>query len=352
MEDYLEQWMNSMDMSGFNGGVEDFFPGLRISGDELLSLIMEGKAGEALRLLTEQVKGSFGAEVAGMREIFLSILILGIVSALFAEFSDLFAGQQMAQVGFYFLYLYLASVMTKVFLHVSEIASGAVSSILLFIKMFVPTYFVAVGAAQGTSSAAYYYYLTLLAAYLVESVLSALLIPFVYCYVLLALLNGLWPEEKLTLLLDFMKKGIGLGLKILIGAMTGLSLVQALILPVLDGLKISAMRKTISSLPGIGGMAESVTELVIGSAILIKNSVGVLILLLLLTVCLLPLGKIALVSGIVKLGAAVTGIVSDKRIAGAVSRVGEGCFMLFKCVFTSMAMFLIVIAVVAYTLSG
>lgn len=352
MEGYLEQWLDSMDLSEINSGIEAFFPGLQISGDKLLSMVMEGRLWDALCLFTEQVKGGLWAEVTGMRELFLSILILGIVSALFAEFSDLFAGQQMAQVGFYFLYMYLISAMTRVFLHISDIASGAVSSILLFIKMFVPTYFVAVGAAQGSSSAAYYYYLTLLAAYLVESVLSAMLIPVVYCYVLLALLNGLWPEEKLTMLLDFMKKGIGWGMKLLVGFMTGLSLVQALILPVLDGLKISAVRKTISSLPGIGGMAESVTELVIGSAVLIKNSVGVLLLMLLSVVCLLPLLKIAIVSGIVKLGAAVTGIVSDKRIAGAISRVGEGCFMLFKCVFTSMAMFLIVIAAVAYTLSG
>lgn len=352
MEGYLEQWMDSMDMSGFNNGIDNFFPGLQIDGERLLAMIMEGNIGEALRLLIGQVKDSFGAELLGMREIFLCILILGIVSALFAEFSDLFAGQQMAQVGFYFLYLFLIAVLTKVFLHVSEIATAAISTILLFIKIFIPTYFVAVGAAGGMSTAAYYYYLTLLAAYLIESILSAFLIPFIYSYVLLALLNGLWPEEKLTLLLDFMQKGIGWVLKLLIGAMTGLSLVQALILPVADGLRISAMRKAVSSLPGVGGMAGGVTELFIGSAVLIKNSVGVLLLLMMLAVCLLPLGKIAAVSGIVKLGAAVSGIVSDKRVSGAANRVGEGCFMLFKCVCTSMAMFFIVIAVVTYTLSG
>jgi stage III sporulation protein AE len=156
----------------------------------------------------------------------------------------------------------------------------------------------------------------------------------------------------LTLLLDFMQKGINLALKLLIGLMTGLSLVQALILPVADGLKISAVRKSLSAIPGIGGVAGSVTDLFMGSAVLIKNSVGVLLLILLLAVCLLPLGKIALFSGIVKLGAALTGIVSDKRISGATNRVGEGCFMLLKCVGTSMAMFFIVIAVVAYTLTG
>lgn len=352
MEGYFEEWMDSLNMSDFDSGIEYFFPGFSLDGEKLLMMVMQGNVGEAAGLLAEQLIGSFKAEMGSFREIFLCILVLGILSALFAEFSDLFAGQQMAQGGFYFLYLFLIAVLTKVFLHVSKIAAAAVSAIVLFIKMFVPTYFIAVSAAQGASTAAYYYYLTFFAAYLVESVLSALLLPFIYSYVLLALLSGLWPEEKLSLLLDFMQKGINLALKLLIGIMTGLSLVQALILPVADKLKISAVRKSMSAIPGIGSVAGSVADLVVGSAVLIKNSVGVLLLVLLLAVCLLPLCKIALVSGMVKLGAAVTGIVSDKRISGATNRVGEGCFMLFKCVGTAMAMFLIVIAVVAYSLTG
>lgn len=352
MEEYLEQWMNSMDMSGFYSGMDHFFPNLHIDGRELFNMVLNGNIWEALQNLTDGIKTGLGAELAGMREIFLCILVLGILSALFTEFADLFAGRQMSQMGFYFLYLCLIAALTKIFLYVSGIATEAIASILLFVKMFIPTYFMAVGAAQGVSTAAYYYYLTLLAAYLIESILSACLVPFIYSYVLLALLNGLWPEEKLTLLLDVMKKAVSFLLKLLLGGMMGLSLVQALILPVADTLKLSAMKKTLSALPGIGTMAGGITELFVGSAVLIKNSVGVLLMMLLFIVCLLPLGKILVISGIVRFGAAVSGIVSDKRVSEAASRVGEGCFMLFQSVCTSMAMFFIVIAVVAYSLSG
>lgn len=352
MEEYLEQWMDSMDMSGLNVTTQNFFPGLKIDGEVLLSMVMNGQIGEAAGTLYEQIKGSVWGEVSSLRELLLCILVLGIVSALFAEFSDLFSGKQTAQAGFFFLYLFLIAVLMKVFVHVSQIAGDTISAILLFVKMFVPTYFMTVGAAGGISTAAYYYYLTLLAAYFIESILSSLVIPLVYSYVLFALLNGLWPEEKLTLLLDTMKKGINLILKLLIGAMTGLSLVQSLILPVADGLKKTAIHKTFSFLPGVGGLAGSVAELFLGSAVLIKNSVGILCVLFLLGICLLPLCKLAIVSGIIKLGAAITGIVSDKRISGAANRVGEGCFMLFQCVCTSIAMFVIVIAVVAYAVKG
>ncbi len=341
---YIDDWLSTYDMSDINQE-------MNIDADELLFMIMEGKFLEAFTMLTGWIREALAGEMEGIRRIFIYILVLGVVSALFSGFSDLFVGQQVAQAGFYFLYIFLMVIMTRVFLFVSQIAVSAVENIVLFVKLFIPTYFVAVGAAQGAASAVYYYQMMLIIAYLVESFLNTVLIPFIYSYVILALLNGLWAEEKLSLLLEILEKGIVMALKVSMGIVTSLSLVQAVIVPVASQLKISAMRKAISAIPGIGGVAEGVTELVMGSAVLIKNSMGVLLLVLIFGACILPLLKIVVVTATVKLGAAVTGIVSDKRIASCTNRVGVGCFLLFRCVFTSMALFIIVIAVVSYTIS-
>lgn len=346
---YISDWLSSCDMGSVNEGMENLFPGFELDGKELLEMVMEGRVWDAFKKLLGEVRDSLAGEIGGLKQILVYILVLGIVSALFAEFSDLFAGEQIAQAGFYFLYLFLMVILTKVFLFVSEIASGAVENIVLFIKLFIPTYFIAVGAAQGTAAAAYYYQLMLILAYLAESFLNKVLIPLIYSYVMLALLNGLWAEEKLSLLLDFIAKGIGIMLKVSLGAVTGLSLVQAVIMPVASGLRISAMRKVVSAIPGIGSVAEGVTELMLGSAVLIKNSMGVLLLILIAGACILPLLKILTVTGVVKLGAAITGIVSDKRISTCTDRVGEGCFLLLRCAFTAIALFVIVIAVISCT---
>lgn len=350
--EYLFLQPEEYQMEEIDIGVDRLFPGYRIDTEELFSLIMQGRLWTALSTLFEQLKEGIGGELSGMKEMLIYILIIGIVSALFSNFSDIFSGGQVSQVGFYFLYLFLMAILTKAFVFVSEIAVSTVENIVLFVKLLIPTYFMAVGAAAGGATAVFYYQVMLVIAYLVESFLLAALIPFIYSYVILALLNGIWSEERLTLLLDFMKKGIIFSLKLAMGAITGLSLVQAVIVPVIDRLKISTLRKTISAIPGIGGVAEGVTELVIGSAVLIKNSMGVLLLILIMAACLIPLIKIFMVAGMVKLGAAITGIVSDKRISGCTDRVGEGCFLLFRCVFTAAALFVIVIGVVAYTVTG
>lgn len=352
IQEYVELWTDSLELNHIDAKMKELFPEFEINTGETFRLIVEGRVTEALKNLGDGITGYIRGELMNIRQVFLTVLILGVVSALFSGFSDLFAGQQISQAGFYFLYLFLMVLTTGIFSSVSEIALGAVENIVLFIKMFIPTYFVVVGTAQGPTTAVFYYELMLIVAYLVESFLSTVLIPLICSYVLLALLNGIWVEEKLSLLLDFIRKGIVMALKLSLGAVTGLSLVQAVIVPVLDRLKISAVRKAVSAIPGIGGIAEGVTELVLGAAVLIKNSMGVLLLVLLLGICLAPVIQILIVTMTMKLGAAVTGIVSDKRISGCVDRVGEGCFLLLRCVLTAVALFLIVIAVVAYAVSS
>ncbi len=329
--------------------LEQMLPDYELDVKEIMGQIIKGEILSAMGLLWDGVKGKLFAELTGMRNIFASILILGIISALFTNFSDVFQNHQIADISFYFLYLLLMAVLLKAFLLAADITSQVVENIVLFVKMFIPTYFMAVGAAAGSATAVVYYQFMLILAYIVEKFLLTVLLPLIYSYVLLALMNGIWAEERLSLILELLKKGIGIGLKVALGAVTSFSLIQSMITPVLDSLRTTSVKKAISVIPGIGDLAEGVTEMVIGSAVLIKNSIGIFLLLLLLAICLIPLAKLVVIAGMMKGSAALVGIVSDKRITGCTDRVGDGSLLLLRTAFTSVALFLITIAIVAYT---
>lgn len=329
--------------------LDELLPEYEVDAEEVITRILQGEILSAIGLLWDGIKGKLFAELAGMRNIFASILILGIISALFSNFSDVFQNHQIADISFYFLYLLLMAVLMQAFLAAADITTQVVENIVLFVKMFIPTYFMAVGAAVGSATAVVYYQFMLVLVYVVEKLLCTILLPLIYSYVLLALMNGIWAEERLTLILELLKKGIGIGLKVALGAVTSLSLIQSMITPVVDSLRTSAVKKAIAVIPGIGDLAEGVTEMVIGSAVLIKNSIGIFLLLLLLAICLIPLAKLLVIACMMKGSAALVGIVSDKRITGCTDRVGDGSLLLLRTAFTSVALFFITIAIVAYT---
>ncbi len=323
------------------------FPGSGFSLQQIFAQVMQGDVLGAIRDILNAVLGDMGSHLAGMRSILLWLVMLGMISAVMSHFMEIFDKHQIADISFYFMYLLLTAVLLTCFKQTAEVASAALENILLFIQLLVPTYLMAVGVASGTTTAGASYQLVMVLIYGVERMLMGGLMPFIYSYVLLAVVSGIWIEEKLSLLMELLEKGIKAALKAAIGVVTGISIFQSVITPVIDSVKSSALQKMVSAIPGIGGAADSVASMVIGSAVVIKNSIGVVLLILLVGMCLAPLIQILLTACCLKLAAAVMGIISDKRITTCTNKVGEGSMLLLKTTGTAMVLFLICISVVA-----
>ena len=291
-------------------------------------------------------------ETGELKALFFTIIILGIAAALFVNFADLFQDRQVSDLAFYFVYMLLIVVLLQSFEQGTSVVREILEAVTTFMKLYIPTYMVAVGSASGAASASVYYQVLLFIVYLIEWGYLTLLLPAVYSYVLLTVINGIWMEEKLTLLLELFGKIIGVSIKITLGVVTGFSMLQAMISPVIDSLQSSVLKKAMSAIPGVGGLTEGMFEMVIGSAVLVKNSIGLYITLVLIVLCCIPVLKLALLSGVIKLSAALIGIVSDKRMTNCANRVGDGNIMLLKIALSSIGMFVIQIAIITYTTSG
>ncbi len=336
------------DLEEAENSFEALFPEYRFDGERVLSMILHGNIKEAVVTLIADLKGVIKAQFGEIRTLFVMILILGITAALFSVFADLFQSRQVSDIAFYFIYLLLIAGLLKVFGDAASVVGKMLNQLTTFLQLFIPTYILAVGTASGAASAAAYYQLFLLAVYLIEKYYLTIMLPLIYCFILLSVINGIWMEEKLNLLLDFLQKLVNFGVKITIGIITGFSLLQSMISPVIDALESSALKKAVSAIPGIGGLTEGMFELVVGSAVLIKNSIGIYITIVMLFFCTLPVLKILLTAGALKAGAALIGIVSDKRMTNCANRVGDGSLMLLKVALSAIGLFIISIAVSAY----
>jgi stage III sporulation protein AE len=342
---------DEMDMDAVSLDFNRLFPEFSFDGQAVLALIMQGKLWEAVRQIGHGITGLLGSQIGEIKTLFITILVLGILAALFTNFADLFRNHQISELAFYFVYLLLIAVLLKSFVSAAQTVQEILSDITTFMRLYIPTYMIAVGSASGIASASAYYQILLVVVYLVEWLYLSVLVPVVYSYVLLTVINGVWMEEKLFLLLELIEKVIGVSLKVTIGIVTGFSLLQSMITPALDSLQTSVLKKAVSAIPGIGGLTEGMFEMVMGSAILIKGSVGVYITLVLLGLCSIPVLKILLLSCVTKLGAALIGIISDKRLTNCADRMGNGNLMLLKLTLSSIGMFIIEIAIITYTTS-
>lgn len=328
-------------------GIGALFPERQLSLERLFSLVVSGDIFGALELLFQGGISDFFGQLAGMRNVFVWLLVLGAVSALMTHFVEIFDRRQVADMGFYFMYLLFTAILLKCFSQATEIAVQTVENIILFVRLLAPAYLLSVGVSSGAATAGASYQMLLLAVYGVEYVLVAGLIPLINSFVMLSVINGIWAEEKLTFLIDLVGRIIGWILKGALGIVTGIGVFQALITPVVDSARNSALQKLLSAIPGVGNTIGGIAELALGSAVVIRNSIGVVLLLLLLLLCAVPLLKIGVIAGLLKAAAAFMGIVSDRRITVCADRTGDAGLLLLRTTGTAMLLFLITIAVTA-----
>ena len=342
----LDAMWQDYGLDRLEAGMRQLFPQKTLSLEDLLSQVMTGDIFGALSgLFTGAIQDVLN-QLLGMRNIFVWLLVLGIVSALLTHFVEVFDKHQVADLSFYFMYLLFVAVLLECFYQAAQTAMQTLENVILFIQLMIPAYLLCVGISTGAATAGASVQLMLFIIYGVQNLLSAGVMPLIYSMCMLVVINGIWVEEKLALIIDLLERAVIWILKGAVGVVTGLSIFQALITPVADSVRTSALQKMVSAIPGVGNAADGVVELMLGSAMIIKNSVGVVLLILFLVMCAAPLLKIAVIAGILKCSAAFMGIVSDKRITACANRTGDAGFLLLRTAGTAMLLFLISVAVI------
>lgn len=328
------------------------YPQWNISFYEIIRLIVTGRAKEAFEQLLEEVGRNFSLEWGSWKNIIITIAVVILISAVFSAFKDAFHNQQIADIAFYINYLILIILHTRVFQYILETGEDMLIQIEQFMRLFFPAYFMALGMAAGAATGSLYYQLACLVIYGVELVLQVILLPSISGYMLFSIMNGVWEEDRLDLLLALWKKGIKNLLKLLLGMLTGAGMVQSMITPIIERIKGEGIYKAAEAIPGVGELTEGAMRIWLGSAVLIKNSVGIAGCILLAGLILVPLVKIAITGCMLKLIAALLGVVGDKRMIRFTDGTGEGIFLVLQTITYGILFFVVLVAITAYTTNG
>ena len=333
--------------------LDDIFPEKKTDFQDLIKKMLSGQTEPSLQGIGEMISDQFFYEWKSSKAGMVHILLIVIVAAVFTNFSNVFQNKQISEISFYVLYLLLITIGLNSFRILIVSASENLERLIGFMKVLGPVYFLAVAFAAGSSTSILFYNLVLLLIYLVELVILNFLIPFVQVYIVVKVMNNLSEEDYLSKFAELCETVIAWTLKTLLAGVTGVNIIQGLLSPAIDSLKRSVVGRSAEAIPVVGDAIGGVTEVMLGTAVLIKNGIGVAGALVCIGICLVPIIQMAVVTLLYKLIAAMIQPVSDKRIVGCISSIADGSQMLLRIIFTTGVLFLLTIAVVtATTMAG
>lgn len=315
-----------------------------VSFYQVVSRLAEGNVSEFFDLLGEYVREVLWGELSVGQKTAWQILLLSVVGAVFTNLAQAFPDSQISQTGFYVMYMVLGVLLLAAFAAVAEVAAGVMAVMGRLLEAFLPIFFLAV-AVQGQLTAAAMYEFTLVLIRGIQWLFEHVVLTGVRFFVVLRIMEGLLTEEMLSRLTGLLENGLKWLVKTAFGLAVGFQAVQALLLPYMDSVKGGTLMKLAQAIPGVGNGVETAAQLVLGTAALVRNGIGMAGVAVLLLVSLGPLIKLAFFAVLYHGLAAALQPVSDKRLLQAVAAMGDGSLMLFKTFTAGLILFAIAIGI-------
>ncbi|CUX43223.1 stage III sporulation protein AE [Clostridium sp. C105KSO13] len=342
---------SEFDFTEIDDSLQKLFPEKKITFQELVSSLIKGEGAGAGKHIMEFVADQFFYEFRQNRQNLVYMLLIAIIAAVFTNFSNAFQNKQVSEISFYVLYILLITMCLNVFRIAMKGIEGQMSVLLDFMGVLCPSYFLAVAIASGSTSSLIFYNIVLFLIYAAEVIILRFLLPIINIYIMVQVINYLAGEEYLSQFAELLKKLVSWILKTLITVVIGINVIQGMLAPAIDTLKRSALTKTAQAIPGIGNAIGGVTDVVLGTAILIKNGIGMAGAIIIISICAVPVLQNIFMMLMYKLAAALVQPVSDKRITNCISSVSEGYELIVKVVLSTVILFLLTIAVITATTS-
>ena len=351
-EETRQKLMEDMELGQMQDAVNQILKEDSFSIEEILNQILKGESLFQKETMSKWFKNIVKAQLQREQKAMFQVVLLVLLAAVFSNFTAVFGDGKTGETSFYITYMLLLALLIKSFGSMGVELKELLKNFILFLKALMPSYFLAVTASSGSATAMIFYEAVLFLIYVIQVVFLKGMIPAIYVLALVELVNYLHSEDFLSKMAELLQTLIEWTLKSCMAVVLGMQLIQNMIGPAMDSLKRDIIGKTAASIPGIGNAINGVTEVALGTAVIIRNGIGVVGIIILVCIGIRPVIRLALLAFLYKLLAAVVQPVSDKRMTGALSTIGNGYVLFLKILLCMELLIFITIAILSISFIG
>lgn len=351
-EETRQKLMEDMELGQMQDAVNQILKEDSFSIEEILNQILKGESLFQKETMSKWFKNIVKAQLQREQKAMFQVVLLVLLAAVFSNFTAVFGDGKTGETSFYITYMLLLALLIKSFGSMGVELKALLENFILFLKALMPSYFLAVTASSGSATAMIFYEAVLFLIYVIQVVFLKGIVPAIYVLALVELVNYLHSEDFLSKMAELLQTLIEWSLKSCMAVVLGMQLIQNMIGPAMDSLKRDIIGKTAASIPGIGNAINGVTEVALGTAVIIRNGIGVVGIIILVCIGIRPVIRLALLAFLYKLLAAVTQPVSDKRMTGALSTIGNGYVLFLKILLCMELLIFITIAILSISFIG
>lgn len=222
-----------------------------------------------------------------------------------------------------------------------------ISNMILFMNKLTPILMLMLFSCCKSVSAAAFEPVLSAAVFVVSVVIEKCLAPLMTFSAILAVAGNVGDKSRISGFVRMIKSITKWLMALIITLFTGINAIYGFTASSLDAVGAKTIKFAVGSLvPVVGGFLSDTLDTVASSAGLLKNAVGVSGMIIIVGICIAPVVKIGIMQMLLKLTAAITEPICDKRISGMIWDISEAVTSVFGIVILTSVLFLINICII------
>lgn len=357
LEENIENNLSDIDMSK----LEELFDNI---SEDYKTLFGEDVVDTAKQIIYGKYEGGFddflnimlkglSKSILDILPTILTIVAIAILYSLLGGFTSGFVQKPTEKLIYFATYSTMILIVMVEVGKVIKLTTNTISNISILMQAIFPILLTMTTLLGGVTTSAVFKPMMTTLVTIITVFISKIIIPMFIAAIAFSIVGNLTKSVKLDKLTEFFKSSATYILGGVFSLFVAFLTFQGLTGGVIDSISIKTAKFAMQSyIPVLGGYLSDGFDLMLASLVLIKNSIGVIGLIMILSIIALPTIKIIVLSLGLKLASGIIEPVCDNKFSKMLSNIASNMTLLIISLVGAGFMFLITIMLIIYTSNG
>lgn len=347
MEEMINTQSNLLGISDFLESSKKYtanvFPDLNIN--DLFTQSINGSVNH--NLLFSGIGNIFNNELKMAIQLMVSVLIVVIIHSIFKSIIESLGNNSSSKIVYFIQYLIIVTLVVNTFVNILDTTQESIKDIIDFMNLLVPLMVTLMLTTGSITTTTIVQPILIFMINFIGNFVNNFLIPMLLITATLGIVSNISDKIQIDKLSKFFKSSIVWILGIILTIFTCVLSLEGTLSSSVDGLTSKTAKAAVSNfIPVVGKIMGDTVETVIGCGNILKNSVGIIGVIIILGIVLIPAIKILVLWISFSLTSAVCEVVADGKIVKLISQIADNYKILLAILFSISIMFIIGITLV------
>lgn len=346
-EEVIESTKEELNIGGFleeaNRYTKDIVKDMNMS--ELLSSAITGNIDN--QTLLQNLLAPFGSQIKSTVKIFASILVIVLIHSVLKSIVDGLENKGVAQITYYVEYILIVTITMASFTDSIAMCKTAIQDLASFSNCLIPILITLMLTTGSIASASMIEPILLFLITFISNFIVGLVIPFVLISTSLKIISSISKRVQVDKLAKFFHTSVVWVLGVVLTIFVGVVSLEGTLSSTVDGITAKTAKAAVSNfIPVVGKILGDAVDTVIGCSSILRNAVGMVGVVVVLSICILPIGKLFILMWMYKLAAALCQPIAEENVVSLLEHMSDTFKILFAIICSVSVMLIIGVTLV------